>query len=83
MKTIINIKCKKKVRTCPRTCGRTAKGQQKDINNNDNNIYLYFINKYKGSQNFGDYIKRNHKMREDPNWNLLSSEEQMELTGQL
>ena len=51
--------------------------------NKENNIYYYFINKYKSEKklNFFDYMKQNKKMREDEKWELLTHEQQMKLLG--
>lgn len=38
--------------TCPGTPKGTAEGQHRDTNNNDNNIYLFLFNKYKGEFSF-------------------------------
>lgn len=70
------------------TYGETTEQQtdnkQITTNKNDKNIFIYFINKYKSNdKNFGDYMKRNKEMREDEKWELLTSEEQMKLTGMI
>lgn len=53
-------------------------GHSKDINNNDNNIYLYFINKYKreNQNSFNEYMKKMREMKKDVNYDSLTKEEQ-------
>ncbi|MBR2744918.1 MAG: hypothetical protein IKE01_06475 [Clostridia bacterium] len=54
-------------------------------NNNDNNIYLYILNKYKreNQSNFNEYIKTVSKMKQDPDWDKLNFEEQQKLISEI
>lgn len=85
MKTTTNFKFKKKNGTCPRTPERTGKGQHRDTNNNDNNIYLYLLNKYKveSRQNFSEYMKKVKELRNDEKWDLLTKEEQVKIISEI
>ena len=67
--------------TCPGTCERTGKGQHRDTNNNDNNIFIYFINKsneenprtFKEKMSFLNNIQKDNKYKElttDEEYNL-------------
>lgn len=52
--------------------------------NNDNNIYLYFINKYKSNEKeFSKQIKIISQMQRDPKWKELSEDEQMALRNEI
>lgn len=85
MKIMINIKRKLSNGTCPRTPERTAQGQHRDTNNNDNNIYLYLLNKYarENRTDFSEYIKTVSKMKNDPDWEKLNWEEQQKLISEI
>ena len=66
---------------------RTTTEQQLNTNNNvnniknDNNIFNYFINKYKKekSTNFSEWMKIRSEMQEDPKWDELTHEQQIQL----
>ena len=55
------------------------------ITNNDNNIYLYLLKKYKreNQSNFNEYIKAVSKMKQDPNWDKLDFGEQQKLISEI
>lgn len=78
MKTMTNFKSKMKNGTCPWTPERTSKGHQKDTNNNDNNIYLLLLNKYK--QNFpstyAEKIKLIGRIKKSEEYNSLPVDKQ-------
>lgn len=48
-------------------------------------IYLYLLNKYKreNRMNFNEYMKKMRELREDPDWDKLTAEEQMKITAEL
>ena len=50
-------------------------------NNNDNNIYINILNKYKreNQKNSWDFIKTVSEMKQDENWDKLTEEEQQKL----
>lgn len=54
-------------------------------NNNDNNIYLFILNKYerKDKSNFSEYIKTVSKMKKDEKWEQLTEEEQQRLISKV
>lgn len=81
MKTIQNFKCKTTNGTCPRTPERTSKGHQKDTNNNDNNIYIYFINKYKAQNliRFNEKMKFLRDIKKDEKYKELTAEDEERL----
>ena len=64
---------------------RTTNEQQMNTNNNDNNIYLYLLNKYRveDRRNFSEYMKRTKALREDEYWDSLNKEEQMKLMSEI
>lgn len=65
----------------------TTNQQQINTNKNvknDNNIYLYFINKYKSNEKeFSKQIKIISQMQRDPKWKELSEDEQMALRNEI
>ena len=65
----------------------TTSEQQNDTyknNKNDNNIYLYFINKYKSNEkDFSKQIKIISEMKQDLKWNNLSFDEQLNLQSEI
>lgn len=59
-------------------------GKQRATNNNDNNIFNYFISNYivkLDGKDFGEKIKIKGQMRRDPKWIELTREEQWDLIG--
>lgn len=61
-------------------------GHSRDTNNNDNNnIYIILINKYKreNRKNFKEYLKNVQLLKEDPQYELLSSEEQQKIISEI
>ena len=64
---------------------RTTNEQQMNTNNNDNNIYIYLLNKYRveDRRNFSEYMKKTKALREDEYWESLSKEEQMKLMSEI
>lgn len=64
---------------------RTTNEQQMNTNNNDNNIYIYLLNKYRveDRRNFSEYMKKTKVLREDEYWESLSKEEQMKLMSEI
>lgn len=67
--------------TCPGTCERTGKGQHRDTNNNDNNIFIYFINKYKAleSKRFNDKMRFLREIKQDEKYKELTADEEYDL----
>lgn len=83
---MINIKYKILNGTCPRTPERTAKGQQKDTNNNDNNIFIYLFKIYKGKifgKKFGEKVKLINQCKNEEQYMQLTEEEQDRLFNEL
>ncbi len=80
-----NIRFKKILRTCPRTCQRYGQGQVTDTNNNDNNIYLFLFNKYK--KRIKEQPKRTiqiiSELKKSSDYELLTIEEQDKLFMEL
>lgn len=61
-------------------------GHSRDTNNNDNNnIYIILINKYKREdrKNFKEYLKNVQLLKEDPQYELLSSNEQQKIISEI
>lgn len=61
-------------------------GHSRDTNNNDNNnIYIILINKYKREdrKNFKEYLKNVQLLKEDPQYELLSSDEQQKIISEI
>lgn len=61
-------------------------GHSRDTNNNDNNnIYIILINKYKreNRKNFKEYLKNVQLLKEDPQYELLSSDEQQKIISEI
>ena len=88
MKIIANTKLKRKTRTCPRTCGSPSQGHVPDINNNDNNINIYFnlFNIYKKqieSKPFFEKVPIITKCQNDEEYKKLSEEEREKLFMEL
>jgi len=85
LKITINIKYKILNGTCPRTPERTTEGQHRDTNNNDNNIYLYLLNKYRveNRNQFSEYMKKVRELKEDEKWNELDGTMQQKLLSVL
>lgn len=63
----------------------TTEEQQSNTNKNVKNIYLYLVNKYRreNRKNFSEYIKKVRQLKEDPDYNLLTVEEQQRITGEI
>lgn len=62
------------------TFNQQATNKQLTTNNNDNNIYNYFINKYKSNEkNTYKQIKILGEMRRDEKWDDLTWDEQLNL----
>lgn len=83
-----NFKYKIMNGTCPGTSKRTAKGQHRDTNNNDNNIlFNYLFNKYK--EQFSVFQNREEKqamfnvIMQDIDFKKLTKEKQTELYTRL
>lgn len=85
MKITTNIKYKILNGTCPRTPERTPQGQHRDTNNNDNNIYLYLLNKYRveNRSQFSEYMKKVRQLKEDKKWDELDGTMQQKLLSEL
>lgn len=69
-----------------RTHFGTDLGHTRDTNNNDNNnIYLYLLNKYRveNRKNFNEYMKKVRELKEDEKWVMLSGELQQKLISEL
>lgn len=64
---------------------RTTDEQQMNTNNNDKNIYLYLLNKYRreNRKDFNEYMKKMRELREDPQYELLTFEEQNKITAEI
>ena len=64
---------------------RTTDEQQMNTNNNDKNIYLYLLNRYRreNRKDFNEYMKKMRELREDPQYELLTSEEQNKITAEI
>ena len=65
-------------------CGTTEE-QQGNTDNNDNNIYLYLLNKYRveNRSNFSEYMKKVRELKEDDKWIELNGELQQKLISEL
>lgn len=63
----------------------TTKEQQSNTNKNVKNIYLYLLNKYRreNRKDFNEYIKKMRELREDPQYELLTFEEQNKITAEI
>ena len=64
---------------------RTANEQQMNTNNNDNNIYIYLLNKYKrkNKKDFRDYMQKMKELTNDPDYELLSTEEKNDIAAEI
>lgn len=88
MKITTNIKFKLSNGTCPRTPERTAQGQHKDTNNNDNNILFILFNKYVGNFSFTQSAEEKQKVftetcMQDKQFKQLTQEQQTQLYTKL
>lgn len=63
----------------------TTKEQQSNTNKNVKNIYLYLLNKYRreNRKDFNEYMKKMRELREDPQYELLTFEEQNKITAEI
>lgn len=64
---------------------KTTKKQQMNTNKNVKNIYLYLLNKYKreNRKDFNEYMKKMRELRNDPDYELLTSEEQNKISAEI
>ena len=61
-------------------------GHNRDTNNNDNNIYLYLFNIYKGKiegKSFAEKIRLINQCKNEEKYNQLTIEEQDKLFNEL
>ena len=58
-----------------------SEARPRAINNNDNNIYLFLLNKYRRENklNFNEYLKKVSAMKQDEKWNELTEDEQQSI----
>lgn len=63
----------------------TTNEQQMNTNNNVNNIYIYLLNKYKreNRNDFNEYMKKMRELRNDPDYELLTSEQQNKISAEI
>ena len=63
----------------------TTEEQQSNTNKNVKNIYLYLLNKYRreNRKDFNEYMKKMRELREDPQYELLTFEEQNKITAEI
>lgn len=64
---------------------KTTKKQQMNTNKNVKNIYLYLLNKYKreNRKDFNEYMKKMRELRNDPDYELLTSVEQNKISAEI
>lgn len=64
---------------------RKTDDKQVITNNNDNNIYLYLLNKYalKNKNDFSEYVQKTKELKSDENYLKLSWEEQQRIIAEI
>lgn len=75
---------KKKI-TFKVTNGQQTNNKQITTNKNDNNIYIYLLNKYKrkNKKDFREYMQKMKELTNDPDYELLSVEEKNDIAAEI